>query len=218
MVSWVFDKALPPCCPVSHLADFMFCSCQQLHLIVGGLWSFSALSGGCLAFTTVLYSLPAGCVALSSWNLGPLPDCLALPLDQLIAWQWLLAALSICWPACIASLFLSVWLCMGIGLLLPCPLLQVPGIVFLLSASADFVELLFCCLAHLLNVWYCFSNLLNVWQFSSCLFTWSLTVMSPCCSLSLLTHWYLLFCHPVHLLLCLAFLSYCPTHLPRFYF
>lgn len=144
----------------------MFCSCQQLHLIVGGLWSFF-----CLVWRLpgihycLIFSLPAGCVALSSWNLGPLPDWLALPLDQLIAWQWLPAALSICWPACIASLFLSVWLYMGIGLLLPWLLLQVPGIAFLLSASADFVELLFCCLAHLLNVWYCFSNLLNVWHF-----------------------------------------------------
>lgn len=43
-------------------------------------------------------------LAASSWNLGPLPDCVALPLDQLIAWRWLPTDLSICWTACIASL------------------------------------------------------------------------------------------------------------------
>lgn len=100
---WKSTATLLPCQLVGRL---MFCPCWQSHLIIHGLWSFAALPVWGLPgiHYSLLFSLPAGCVALSSWNLGPLPDCLALPLDQLIAWHWLPTALSICWTACIASL------------------------------------------------------------------------------------------------------------------
>lgn len=152
-----------------------------------------------------------------SWNLGPLPDCLALPLDQLIAWHWLPTALSICWMACIASLLSSRSDCTW-ALALRCPVSRSEC----LASPSCWVHLLTlrncssaawhtCCLVLLYRLAECLA-------FSSCLFTCFLITVSPCCSLGLLTHWYLLFCCPVHLLLCLAFLSYRPAHLPRFYF
>lgn len=104
-----------------------------------------------------------GVVLLQSWPFAWLSGVASWPADCLTVTTY-------CPVHLLTGMFrllivLSIWLYMGIGLWLPCLLLQVPGIAFLLSASADFVELLFCCLAHLLTVWYCFSNLLNAWHF-----------------------------------------------------
>lgn len=105
-----------------------------------------------------------------SWNLGPLPDCLALPLDQLIAWHWLPTALSICWMACIASLLSSRSDCTW-ALALRCPVSRSEC----LASPSCWVHLLTlrncssaawhtCCLVLLYRLAECLA-------FSSCLFT-----------------------------------------------
>lgn len=113
----------------------------------------------------LIFSLPAGCVALSSCNLGPLPDCLALPLDQLIAWQWLPTALSICWPACIASLLSFQSDCTW-ALASGCPV------------SCSRCLALPSCWVHLLTLWNCSSAAWHTcWLFGTALATcWMLGI------------------------------------------
>lgn len=166
MVSWVVVKALPPCCPVSHLAGLCFALANSCIWLLVGFGLFLPCPGA--AWHSLLSYILSTCwlcgiVLLKSWPFAWLSGIASWPANGL--------TVTTCCPVhLLAGMYrlltvLSVCLYTGIGLLLPCLLLQVPGIAFLLSAPADFVELLFCCLAHLLNVWYCFSNLLNVWRF-----------------------------------------------------
>lgn len=166
MVSWVVEKALPPCYPVSHLADLCFALPNSYIWLLVGFGLFLPCLG--IAWHLLLSYILSTCwlcvivllksrsfawlSGIASWPANCLTVTTHCPVHLLAGMHHLL-------------IVLSIRLYVGTGLLLPCLLLQMPGIAFLLSASADFVGLLFCCLAHLLNVWYCFSSLLNVWHF-----------------------------------------------------
>lgn len=109
------------------------------------------LSGDCLAFTTLsyfLYCWLCGIVLPKSWPFAWLSGITSWPANCSTVTTscpvHLLTGTCCRLPVpCIRSH-------VGIGFPLPRLPLQMPDITFLLIASADFAELFFCCLAHLL--------------------------------------------------------------------
>lgn len=166
---WKSTATLLLCHSVGRL---LFCPSWQSHLIFCGLWSFAACLG--TAWHSLLSFILSSCwlcdtVLLKSWPFTWLSGITSWPANCL--------TLTTYCPVHLLNgmyrllIVLSIWLHMGIGLLLPCLMLWVPGhhlpaericwlcgiALLLLGTPADCLVLLY--------------QLAECVAFSSCLFT-----------------------------------------------
>lgn len=212
MVSWVAEKALPPYCPVSHLAGLCFALANSCIWLLVGFGLFLPCLG--TAWHSLLSYILTTCwlhgiVLQKSWPFA----CLALPLEQLYAWQWLPRALSICWLARVASL---------LSFQSDCTWALAPCCPASCSKCLALPSCWLCGIALVLlgTCWMFGTALATCWMFGIFLMPFHL-ILEYSVPLLLFESAYslilaLLLSCP--LALCLAFLSYCPIHLPRFYF